>query len=81
MERLQAQQKLTKSTNRILLKDIISVQVRRGKCILYTKSNYDEKYVELVFLKKNVWLEFENQWNFASNLIDETTRDSTRKTR
>ncbi|KAF0682442.1 Uncharacterized protein FWK35_00035013, partial [Aphis craccivora] len=48
-----AQQKLTKSTNRILLKDIVSVQ---KKC-------------------------YKNQWNATSNLINETTRDSIRKTR
>jgi len=49
-----AQQKLTKSTNRILLKDVVSVQVKRGKFILFTKSDYDEEYSELDFLRKNV---------------------------
>jgi len=49
-----AQQKLTKSTNRILLKDVVSVQVKRWKFILYTKSDYDEEYSELDFLRKNV---------------------------
>lgn len=47
-----AQQKLTKSTNRILLKDIVSVNVKRGKFILYTKSNFNENYTELNFLRK-----------------------------
>ncbi|KAL4148233.1 hypothetical protein QTP88_002514 [Uroleucon formosanum] len=49
-----AQQKLTKSTNRILLKDVVSVQVKRGKFILYIKRNYDEEYSEFNFLKKSV---------------------------
>jgi len=49
-----AQQKLTKSTNRILLKDVVSVQVKRGKFILYTKSDYEEEYSELDFSRKNV---------------------------
>lgn len=49
-----AQQKLTKSTNRILLKDIVSVQVKRGKFILYIKSNFEEDFSQLDFLRKNV---------------------------
>jgi len=44
---------LTKSKNRILLKDIVIIQVKREAIKLYTKSNYDEKYEEFDFLRNN----------------------------
>ncbi|KAL5239059.1 hypothetical protein ACI65C_006469 [Semiaphis heraclei] len=40
-----AQQKLLKSTNRVLLRDIVSIKAERGKYVLFTKSQFnDEQY-------------------------------------
>ncbi|KAF0695234.1 Uncharacterized protein FWK35_00038743, partial [Aphis craccivora] len=49
-----SQQKISKSTNRVLLKDVVSIKAVRDKFILYTKCNFEEEYSELDFLKKNV---------------------------
>lgn len=45
MERLQSTTKVSEGkrlVNRILLKDLVSVQVIHGKFIIYTKGNFDE---------------------------------------
>jgi len=48
-----AQQKLLKSTNRVLLRDIVSIKAERGKYVLFTKSQFnDEQYTTLDFLQK-----------------------------
>jgi len=48
-----AQQKLVKSTDRVLLRDIISIKTERGKYALFTKSQFnDEQYSTLDFVQK-----------------------------
>lgn len=44
-----SQQKISKSTNRVLLKDVVSIKAVRDKFILYTKCNFEEEYSELDF--------------------------------
>jgi len=44
-----SQQKISKSTNRVLLKDVVSIKAVRDKFILYTKCNFEEVYSELDF--------------------------------
>lgn len=38
-----AQQKLLKSTNRLLSRDVISIKAERGKYVLFTKSQFNDK--------------------------------------
>ena len=49
-----SQQKLHKSSNRVLLKNVVSIKAVRNKFILYTKFNFEEEYAELDFLKNSV---------------------------